>query len=1335
MKYKVLFLFGAMLSSLCVTSQVVANFSANPTVLCPGQQVQFTDLSSGTPTTWSWSFPGGTPATSTLQHPVVIYNFPGQYQVSLSASNGGIPNTNIANNYITVNSTPPTGGVISGQFTVCQRQPSAFSITPVTGAISYSWTASASATILSGQGTNSVTLATGALLTTLCVSAGNACGYGPPACSVVVSPASPTVVVSPASSTICMGSAVSLTASGAASYVWSPTTGLSFTLGPNTTASPTISTNYTVTGTTAGGCTAAAVASVMVVPNPTVTVTPTSAIICQGGSATLIASGGATYSWSPASGLNTTSGATVVASPNANTTYSVTGIAANGCRSGTAVNVVVTSTSPPAPGPIVGPPLACVGLTGMYSISPVSNASTYSWTVPPGSSILAGQGTTTVLVSFGSASGSICVSAGNGCGYSANSCLVILPLAQPTIVVTPSSATICAGGSVSLTAAGASSYSWLPAAGLNTTSGAAVVASPSSSVVYTVRGTASSGCVGTSTAPVTVNTLPTISINPALPAICSGGSVTITASGASSYSWSPSSGLSSTSGSSVSASPASTTNYTVTGTDANGCSNFAAFTVTVSSTPPTISGSPSGPATACSGKTVNFSVAPVSGASSYSWTVPAGALVVAGQGSTLVSVQLGTTSGNICVSGVNGCGAGSAVCSSITVNQSPAVQITPQTATMCAGGFVTLSASGAITYSWSPATSISSTTMSSVVAGPPGNTTYSVTGTGANGCTGVATASVIVFPLPSVSVLAIRPSVCSGGSTTLTASGASTYTWAPSSSLSSANGSTVIASPSVTTTYSVSGTATTGCQNQAGITVRVHAAPPTSAAAPSGNSNICEGSTVTFSTGDVSSADSYSWTVSAGYTIVSGQGSTLITVQAGPANGNICVTAVNACGSSTAACTGVTVLPNPTVSAVSSGPACANSNVTLTASGAVNYAWSPATGLSATAGTTVTANSSAAGVVTVTGFSSAGCEDTETVAVIFLQAPESPLLSGPNQLCTQTAGMYAVSLEAGNSYSWTVSGGLQLISASGNIATVTATAPGTICVTAGNSCGSSAPACKQPSVIASPNLTLTSTGHISCATPVVQLSGITTATSVTYSWIGPSGATGTQSALLASLSGTYNLSVNDTISGCSAYSSVIVNSSTTAPAFNATLVAPQCVNNKSGANGIVKIASADTSLRYVLVKGTSITVPVTHANGMQLPQGGILISTLSNTSAETRYVLRAVGRNECTRDTILVLAADTCAGELFVPEIFTPDGDGTNDLFVISGRPPTGTVGLSVFNRWGNRVYHNSTYDNSWDGRSNVSGGQKLPSGTYYFILEFPGGELQPMTGFIVLQY
>ena len=88
------------------TDQLYAVFMANKTAICAGNEVHFTDLSTGTPSAWEWTFDGGTPATSTERNPVVAYDTPGTYTVSLIVTKDGSTNTETKNDYINVYSTP-----------------------------------------------------------------------------------------------------------------------------------------------------------------------------------------------------------------------------------------------------------------------------------------------------------------------------------------------------------------------------------------------------------------------------------------------------------------------------------------------------------------------------------------------------------------------------------------------------------------------------------------------------------------------------------------------------------------------------------------------------------------------------------------------------------------------------------------------------------------------------------------------------------------------------------------------------------------------------------------------------------------------------------------------------------------------------------------------------------------------------------------------------------------------------------------------------------------------------------------------------------------------------
>src|SRR5260221_10556190 len=117
----------------------------------------------------------------------------------------------------------------------------------------------------------------------------------------------------------------------------------------------------------------------------------------------------------------------------------------------------------------------------------------------------------------------------------------------------------------------------------------------------------------------------------------------------------------------------------------------------------------------------------------------------------------------------------------MTVNPLPGITATPPPA-ICNGQSATLTASGAQSYNWTPSTNLSASTGSPVTASPSSTTTYTVTGTDNNGCSATAQVIVTVNPLPIITVTP-PPAICNGQSATLTASGAQSYSWTPSTNL------------------------------------------------------------------------------------------------------------------------------------------------------------------------------------------------------------------------------------------------------------------------------------------------------------------------------------------------------------------------------------------------------------------------------------------------------------------------------------------------------------------------------------------------------------------------
>jgi gliding motility-associated-like protein len=384
----------------------------------------------------------------------------------------------------------------------------------------------------------------------------------------------PTVTASASSSVICAGFTTSLIGSGANTYTWSGSAA------NNTAFSPTVTTSYTVNGTnTLTGCTStnSAVQTITVNALPTVTANATATVVCFGGTVTLSGSGANTYSWTGgvSNGVSFT--------PNSTTTYTLSGTSLAGC---TNTNLAVQTITVNAL-PVVAVPGGSICSGQSFTLTP-TGAFTYTYSNGP------------VVSPSITTSYSVTGTGTNGCVTGTAAVVTITVDTTPTVSV--NSGTICFGQSFTIVPSGANSY---------TLQGSNTVVSPTITSTYTIIGSSAAGCISanTETSSVFVNSLPNVVIKATDTVICYGKSVTLSGSGANTYSW--------TSGviDNASFSPTTTATYSVTGTNANGCENFASVTVTVNSLPSlTISSSNT---LACAGETIQLSG---SGANTYTWS-------------------------------------------------------------------------------------------------------------------------------------------------------------------------------------------------------------------------------------------------------------------------------------------------------------------------------------------------------------------------------------------------------------------------------------------------------------------------------------------------------------------------------------------------------------------------------------------------------------------------------------------------------------------------------------------------------------------------------------------
>ncbi|MEO5644507.1 MAG: glycine-rich protein [Bacteroidia bacterium] len=256
---------------------------------------------------------------------------------------------------------------------------------------------------------------------------------------------------------------------------------------------------------------------------------------------------------------------------------SATGVIHTQGANNAAGQVVITPVQgvPASPTSITGATIFCEGSTTNFSTGTVAGATSYTWSVPVGSTINSGQGTTAINVTLGTSSGAISVTADNTCGSSAATTFSITVNPAPPVMASANNAIICDGSSSILTGSGASTYTWMP----GTLSGTTVTVIPATTTTYTVTGMDVNGCTNTNSVIVTVNLLPTITASTTAGMICAGDAVTLSGGGAVSYTWTGSVT------DNVAFNPAATNSYTVTGVDANGCSNTASVTVTVNPLP------------------------------------------------------------------------------------------------------------------------------------------------------------------------------------------------------------------------------------------------------------------------------------------------------------------------------------------------------------------------------------------------------------------------------------------------------------------------------------------------------------------------------------------------------------------------------------------------------------------------------------------------------------------------------------------------------------------------------------------------------------------------------
>ena len=735
------------------------------------------------------------------------------------------------------------------------------------------------------------------------------------------------------------------------------------------------------------------------IPMPAVITASGAVTFCQGGSVTL--SGNIDGVWNTG---ETTASIVVTMSGD----YFVTNTGECGVATS---NHIIVKVNPLPNCAITGSGSICAGQSTQLCVA--AGFTSYLWST---------GATTNCITVNATGNYAVTITDANGCMSSCSKTVTVNPL--PICSITGNSP-ICQGQSTQLCVpAGSASYAWSTGATTN-------CITVNASGTYSVTITDANGCMSNCSKTVVVNPVPDCTITGNSP-ICQGQSTQLcVAAGSASYLWSTGA---TTNCITVNASGT----YSVTITDANGCSSNCSKQVTVNPLPDcTITGN----GALCTGQSTQL-CAPA-GAASYLWSTGATTNCITVNQTGLYSVT---------VTNSNGC---SSICSKqVIVSQQPTCLITGN-GSLCPGQSTQLCVpAGAASYMWSTGATTNCITVS--LAG-----TYSVTVTDVSGCVSICSKIVTVNQQPTCLITG-GGSICQGQSTQLCvpASGTATYMW-------STGATTNCITVSIAGTYSVTVTEGGGCMSICSTTVIVNPLPDCTI---TGNGSLCTGQSTQLCV--AAGAASYLWST--------GATTNCITVNLA---GTYSVTVTNSSGCMSICSKIVTVGQQPTCLITGNGSLCTGQSTQLCvpASGTATYMWS-------TGATTNCITVNAAGTYSVTVTEGVGCTSVCSKQVTVSQQPTC-LITGNGSLCTGQSTQLCVAASGTATYMWSTGATTNCI---------TVNAAGTYSVTVTEGVGCTSVCSKIVTVGQQPTCLITGNGSL-CVGQSTQLC-VPASSTATYMW-------------------------------------------------------------------------------------------------------------------------------------------------------------------------------------------------------------------------------------------
>jgi len=398
-------------------------------------------------------------------------------------------------------------------------------------------------------------------------------------------------------------------------------------------------------------------------------------------------------------------------------------------------------------------------------------------------------------------------------------------------------------------------------------------------------------------------------------------------------------------------------------------------------------------------------------------------------------------------------------------------------------------------------------------------------------------------------------------------------------------------------------------------------------------------------------------------------------------NYNVVLTAWNACDSGTTTFTNyVSVGAAPSITVTPTNPSiCPGKSVTLKASGGTVYQWM------GTSNTTDTIVASALNDTTYTlALSNGGCTKDTAIAVNITPPPVIKALASPDSICNGSSTI--LTANGGTIYTW--SNGQTASSIS-----VSPAADSTFTVT-GTTAGCSAKDSAKVTVTQIPIPTVSAAQNICINNSIPLLAGGGT----TYTWL--------------PIAGLSSPSIANPIA-----------SPTNSTTYTVTVANGKCTATGNVSVTVNPLPAVSACCAATILTGDNTSLAVTPATAGNTytwaPANTLSCNTCPNPvatpTATTWYHVTTTDNNKCsTIDSVLITVNETC-GPVYMPNAFSPNGDGTNDMLNVSGNCIQ-TMDLVIYDRWGNKVFETTNPKTGWDGTFK---GKAMNSGTYVFSLQY----------------